>query len=596
MATSGAAFHRDEPLLPEEQLGDGGRRVSGGSAAGAAGRIHLPHWPPATPRSLTLPRTNLFVNAEVSAQRYPDKPFLVYYDSLLTFDGFKAEAEALAGHLQQVCGVKAGDRVLLYLQNSPQWVLAFYAILRANAVVVPVNPMNRSDELRHYIDDTGTTTAFVAQDLLPQLQPLHREHAGHGLQHLVVATYSDHLTAPTDLRVPDFVAAPRDVPSQPGVVAWTDARAAGHAPGPLTAGPDDPCVMPYTSGTTGAPKGCVHTHRSVMSTLVAGTVWFRRSQDSVFLSPLPFFHVTGMSGSMNGPLYVGATVVVMSRWDREVAARCIERYRVDTWQSITAMMVDFLANPDLARHDLSTLQVVRGGGAAMPEAVALRLKQLVGLDYIEGYGMSETMAATHINPPQRPKPQCLGIPVFDVDARIIDPDTLREVPPGESGEVIVHGPQVMQGYWNNPEATAAAFVEIDGKRFLRTGDLARVDEDGYFFMTDRLKRMINASGYKVWPAEVEALMYRHPAIQEACVIAARDERRGETVKALVVLQAGHTASADEIVAWCHEHMAAYKAPRTVEIVARLPKSGSGKLMWRELQEAENRRTLRQETS
>jgi fatty-acyl-CoA synthase len=549
---------------------------------------HLAHGPPATPRGLTLPRTNLFYNVEVSAARYPDKPFIVFYDSVLTFAGFKDEAEALAGHLQNACGGKAGDRVLLDMQNSPQWVVAFYAILRANAVVVPVNPMNRSDELRHYVEDTGATVAFVAQDLLAQMLPLHRPSEGGGLRHLVVATYSDHLTRPTDLRVPDFVAAPRNVQSVPGVVTWTEARAAGHAPGPLVAGPDDPCVMPYTSGTTGAPKGCVHTHKSVMSTLVGGVVWFRRSQDSVYLSPLPYFHVTGMSGSMNGPLYAGATVVVLGRWDRDVAARCIERYRIDTWQSITAMMVDFLANPELARHDLSSLQVVRGGGAAMPEAVVRRLKDLVGLDYVEGYGLSETMAATHLNPPQRPKPQCLGIPVFDVDARIVDPDTLREVPRGESGEVVVHGPQVMQRYWNNPDATAAAFVEIDGKRFLRTGDLARIDEDGYFFMTDRLKRMINASGYKVWPAEVEALMYRHPAIHEACVIDSRDERRGETVKALVVLRPGHTASEEDIATWCHAHMAAYKAPRIVQIVPALPKSGSGKVMWRELQEAENR--------
>ena len=559
----------------------------------AAHPAHFAHWPRATPRGLTLPRTNVFVNAEVSAARYPDKPCLVFYDSVLSYADFKAEAEAMAGHLQQACGVKAGDRVLLYMQNSPQWVLAFYAILRANAVVVPVNPMNRTDELRHYVADTGATTAFVAQDLLDQVLSLQRD--GAGLRHVVVATYSDHLTQPTDLRVPDFVAAPRDVPALPGVVPWVDARAAGHRPGPLTAGPDDPCVMPYTSGTTGAPKGCVHTHRSVMSTLVGGVVWFQRCQDSVYLSPLPFFHVTGMSGSMNGPLYAGATIVVLARWDRDVAARCIERWRVDTWQSITAMMVDFLAHPELARFDLSSLQVVRGGGAAMPEAVALRLKQMTGLDYIEGYGMSETMAATHINPPQRPKPQCLGIPVFDVDARIVDPATLQELPPGESGEVVVHGPQVMQGYWNDPEATAAAFVEIDGKRFLRTGDLARIDDDGYFFMTDRLKRMINASGYKVWPAEVEALMYRHPAIQEACVIAARDAKRGETVKALVVLRAGHAATPDEIAAWCREHMAAYKAPRILQIVASLPKSGSGKVLWRELQEAENRTPNEQES-
>ncbi len=548
---------------------------------------HFRHWPHATPRSLSLPRTSVFDNLASSAARYPDKSAIIFYDSVLSYAGLKAESEVLAGHLQRVCGVARGDRVLLMMQNSPQWVVAFFAILRAGAVVVPVNPMNRTDELQHYVDDTGATAAFVAQDLLTQLLPLHRVRADDGLQHLVVATYSDHLTAPTDLHVPEFLAASRNVPVVAGVVAWTDALSAALEPGLLATGPDDPCVMPYTSGTTGVPKGCVHTHHSVMSTLVGGVVWFNRNQDSVYLSPLPFFHVTGLSGSLNGPLYLGATIVILARWDRDVAARCIERYRVDTWQSITAMMVDFLANPELGRYDLSSLKVTRGGGAAMPEAVARRLKDLLGLDYVEGYGMSETMAATHINPPHRPKPQCLGIPVFDVDARIIDPETLRELPSGESGEVVLHGPQVMQGYWNNLQASAAAFVELDGRRFLRTGDLARVDEDGYFFMTDRLKRMINASGYKVWPAEVEALMYRHPAIQEACVISSRDSKRGETVKALVVLRPGKQVDEADIALWCHDHMAAYKAPRIVQIVPSLSKSATGKVLWRELQEAEN---------
>ena len=187
----------------------------------------------------------------------------------------------------------------------------------------------------------------------------------------------------------------------------------------------------------------------------------------------------------------------------------------------------------------------------MPEALAKRLKEMCDLDYLEGYGMSETMAPTHINPPQRPMKQCLGIPIFDVDARVVDPDTFHELPPGEVGEIVVHGPQVMQGYWRNPKADAETFIELDGKRFLRTGDLARVDEDGYVHMVDRLKRMINASGYKVWPAEVESLLYRHPAILETCVIAARDDRRGETVKAVVVLRpeaVGKTSEQDVIAA------------------------------------------------
>jgi fatty-acyl-CoA synthase len=554
-----------------------------------AGMPHAAHWPAALPWHLTLPETNVFHNAEVSALRYPNKPFIVFYDSPISFARFRDEAERIAGYLQRRCGVQAGDRVLLYMQNSPQWILAFYAILRANAVVVPINPMNRTDELRHYVADSGATTAFVPQDLAEQMLPL--VDGERGLQHLIVATYSDCLSEPTELRVPDFAAEPRKRIDSPAAVAWTDMLAADLSPGPLTQGPDDLCVMPYTSGTTGHPKGCMHTHRSLMSTLVGGVNWFQRTQDSVFLSVLPFFHVTGLVGSLHGPLYAGATIVVLPRWDRDAAALCMQRYQVNTWQAITTMVVDFLSNPRLGEFDLSSLRVVRGGGASMPAAVAAKLLELTGQHYIEGYGMSEAMAATHINPMHRPKPQCLGIPVFDVDARVVDPETLRELPQGETGEVIIHGPQVMQGYWNEPEATRDVFVEIDGKRFLRTGDLAMVDEDGYFFMVDRLKRMINASGFKVWPAEVEALMYKHPAILEACVIAAHDDKRGETVKAFVVLREDQRGQVDEtaIAAWARDHMAAYKSPRIVEFVDALPKSGSGKVMWRELQELENRK-------
>jgi fatty-acyl-CoA synthase len=553
---------------------------------------HHAHWPPGLPRHLTLPETHLYYNVEVSARRYPHKPFIVYYDSPLSYAEFHDQCERIAGYLQQVCGVRAGDRVLLYMQNSPQWVLAYYGILRANAVVVPINPMNRSEELRHYVADSGASTALVAQDLYPQIAPLLRSEPAAGLQHLLVAAYSDYLHRPTDLNLPPVVAARREAIDAPGVTLWAEMLARGLCPGPLTAGPDDLCVMPYTSGTTGQPKGCMHTHRSTMSTLVGGVQWFNRTQDAVYLSVLPFFHVTGMSGSMNGPLYAGATIVLLTRWDRDVAAQCMQRHRVTVWQAISTMVVDFLANPRLGEYDLSSLQGIRGGGAAMPEAVAKKLKDLTGLDYVEGYGMSETLAATHINPPQRPKPQCLGIPVFDVDARVLDPQTLQEVAAGETGEIVIHAPQVMQGYWRQPQATAESFVELEGKRFLRTGDLAYVDQDGYYFMVDRLKRMINASGYKVWPAEVEALMYRHPAIHEACVIAARDARRGETVKALVVLKDGAQGrvSADDIIHWTHEHMAAYKSPRIVEFVDSLPKSGSGKILWRELQERELART------
>jgi fatty-acyl-CoA synthase len=253
------------------------------------------------------------------------------------------------------------------------------------------------------------------------------------------------------------------------------------------------------------------------------------------------------------------------------------------------MIIDLFASPNVASFDLKSLRYLSGGGAAMPQAVAERLKREFGITFAEGYGLTETAAPTHSNLPERAKLQCLGIPIFGVDSRIVDPDTLRPMPIGEVGEIVSHGPMIFKGYWGHPEATRAAFVEIDGKPFFRTGDLGRMDEEGYFFITDRLKRMINCSGFKVWPAEVEAMLYDHPAIQEACVIGARDQYRGETVKAVVVLRKNFDTTEKEIVDWAREKMAAFKVPRVIEFVDALPKTATGKILWRELQEKENRK-------
>ena len=547
-------------------------------------------WPADLPHSLAVPRTPLHYNVEVSARRYPDKPMAIFYDTPLSYAQAWRETEALAGYLQQRCGVRRGDRVLLLMQNSPQFIIAYYAILRADAMVVPVNPMNLTGELRHYIDNAGTAVAIVGQELYPQLQPL---LGAATLAHAVVATYSDYLRSESAFRIPEACLAARVACSEPGAIAWQAALDERLAPAPSQAGPDDLCVMPFTSGTTGLPKGCIHTHATVMFTAVAGAVWFRSIPDTVVLATLPFFHVTGMQGSMNSPIYMGSTIILMQRWDRDTAAQLIRQHRVNSWTNISTMAIDFLANPALEDYDLSSLTRIGGGGAAMPEAVAQKLHDLTGLDYIEGYGLTETIAPTHINPYDRPKKQCLGIPIFDTDARVVEPGTTREVARGEVGEILSRGPQIFKGYWRNPEATAAAFVELDGQTYFRTGDLGRVDEQGYFFIVDRLKRMINAAGYKVWPAEVETILYRHPDVQEACVIGTPDPTRGETVKALVVVKAGRAGavSAEEIIGWARANMAAYKIPRVIQFVDHLPKSATGKVLWRTLQEQEFNRTV-----
>jgi fatty-acyl-CoA synthase len=557
-------------------------------------RAHFKFWPSRLPRSITAPAGSLWHNLAVSALRYPEKNALVFFDSATTYAQLQHKAELLAQYLLEL-GVKKGDRVVVCMQNCPQLVISHFAVLRIDAVVVPVNPMNKAQELKHYIVDPDTQVAITTADLAFEwaaasnaLTPEQR------LRHLVVSQFTDDLGNTTADDMPpawrDWLLPQRPVPDLIGTQShtWAATQVQRRISMPaVSATSQDLSVLPYTSGTTGLPKGCMHTHGSVMHNAAASSLWSSGTSANVTLCAVPMFHITGMVSVMHASIFGSATLVIMPRWDRDLAGRLISRHQVTHWTNIPTMVIDLLASPSFDQYDLSSLVYIGGGGAAMPQAVAQRLWEQFGLRYAEGYGLTETAAPSHSNPPDATKQQCLGVPFVSAEARVIDPDTLREVPQGEQGEIIMHGPMNFTGYWKNPEATAKAFIEFEGKQFFRSGDLGRVDEDGYFFLTDRLKRMINASGFKVWPAEVEALMFKHPAIAEACIIASQDAYRGETVKAVVVLRATHASSTeDEILQWCREHMAVYKAPRIVQFVSALPKSGSGKVMWRALQEAE----------
>ncbi|MEJ8824159.1 long-chain fatty acid--CoA ligase [Variovorax humicola] len=559
-------------------------------------RPHFKFWPARLPKSITVPATSLWHNLATSAARYPDKPALVFFGRVITYSDFLAQTERLAGTLHAL-GVKRGDRVMLDMQNSPQLVIAHFAILRANAVVVPVNPMNRAEELKHYIVDPDAKVAITTGDLAAELAKASDAlPPDQRLAHMVVTQFTDAFDADVqgdDAPAPawrDWLLTRHPLPRLAGgkVTSWTDAMGAGHMPPLHVVGANDMALLPYTSGTTGLPKGCIHNHSSLNHNAFAAQLWGLGSSEGVMLAVVPMFHITGTVSLMHTTIVFGGTMVIMPRWDRDVAGRLISRWKVTSWTNIPTMVIDLLASPNFANYDLSSLTYIGGGGAAMPQAIAQRLLDLYGLKYQEGYGLTETAAPSHANPFENPKQQCLGIPYMSTDSRVVDPDTLREMPIGESGEIITHGPEVFQGYWKRPDATAAAIVEFEGKRFFRTGDMGRMDEDGYFFMTDRLKRMINASGFKVWPAEVELLMFKNPAIQEACIIATKDDYRGESVKAVVVLRATHKDTTEQqIIDWCRENMAVYKIPRKVQFVDSLPKSGSGKVMWRVLQEAEN---------
>jgi fatty-acyl-CoA synthase len=543
---------------------------------------HFRFWPKGVARELRVPRVTLPHYLDVAARRYPDKPAIVYGGGVTTYAQLRQRVDALAAYLQQRLAVGPGDRVLLASQNCPQFVVAFYAVLRAGAVVVPVNPMSKAAEVRYYAQDSGARVAFVAQDLLPHVEP-------ELFDAVVVHAYSDAVAAgcPAE-EIPDWVAAPRLPLAGAKQHGFEEALALALPLDPERTGPDDLAVLPYTSGTTGHPKGCMHTHATVLASLASSQVWKQLNVESVVLAVAPLFHMLGLQNGMNLPIVLGGTAVMMPRWNPVVAARLIERHRVTAWTAPPAMLLDFFSNPEASRRDLSSLALLSGGGAAMPEAVSAMLAERYGLAYNEGYGLTETASFLHANPLARGKRQCLGMPTQGVDSRVIDPVTLQELPAGEVGELVTCAPQVMLGYWNNPGADREAFIEIDGRRFFRTGDLAMVDDEGYFFLRDRLKRMINASGYKVWPAEVESAMYEHPAIHEACVIAVPDGRQGEAVKALVVLKPGLRGEVSEqaVIDWARQRMAVYKAPRFVEFIDRLPKSGTGKILWRELQEAQ----------
>ena len=557
---------------------------------------HHRWWPKGVPHALRVPRVTLPHYLQTAAARYPDKPALIFADTSISYDELDRRVQAVAAYLQQRMAVNPGDRVLLISQNCPQYVVCFYAILTVGAVVVPVNPMSTLQEVRYFMQDCGARVACVAQELLGQVQPLMEgvslqtsTEDNAGLSSVLVHAYADHLSPEAVACLPPAMQAPFVPLHREGLHAHTQACAHATPLQPVAVSCEDLAVLPYTSGTTGHPKGCCHSHQSVLASNLASQVWRHLHVDSVFLCVAPLFHMLGMQNGMNVPLTLGATVVMLPRWDAQRALEAVERHRVSVWAAPPAMVMDFFAQPEANTRDLSSLTVLSGGGAAMPEAVAKRLWEQFGLSYNEAYGLTETASFLHANPIARGKRQCLGMPSQGVESIIVDPQTLQPLPVGDVGELLTRGPQLMQGYWRNEAANQEAFVVVAGKRFFRTGDLAMVDEEGYFFMRDRLKRMINASGFKVWPAEVESIMYAHPAVQEACVIASPDVKRGETVLALVVLKPQVTVSEEDLLAWCREAMATYKAPRLIRFVEQLPKSGTGKILWRELQAQEHER-------
>lgn len=547
---------------------------------------HFKKWPSGIPKSVDFPDQSLIDNLYASVQKTPERTAMIFYGAEFTYAELLHDIERLSGYLQSTLMLKTGEPVLLYLQNSPQFIISYYGILHAGGVVVPVNPMSRHAEVAYLQADTDARILMAGGEVFEHAVPLLL--AGK-LEQILVTNYAERVDPAYDLKLPaSLVYREEDKIQALGCTLWSNAIQSARPQPPVKRTAHDLAIIPYSSGTTGQPKGCMHSHASTMATAVGGVLWHQFEEHSISLVTLPLFHVTGMQGAMNGPIYAGGTMVIMARWDREVAAELIKRYQITRWRSISTMAIDMVNDPKLMSYDLSSLKAIGGGGAAMPAPVAHKLKEMTGLDYLEGYGLSETMAATHLNPPQEPRAQCLGIPVFDVKSCVWSPESGEILAPNEIGEILMAGPQVFLGYWRRPEDTEAAFVTLDGTRYFRSGDIGYMDEDGFFYMVDRLKRMINVSGFKVWPAEIEAMMHAHPDIAEACVIGSTHPRKGEAVKAIIVpTDPASPPKADEIITWCKSIMAAYKCPKLIEYMDHLPKSGSGKVMWRALTDAEN---------
>ncbi len=553
--------------------------------------LHHAHWPAGVPLRLPAPESGLFSQFAHHAQRAPDQTAIDYYGRRISYRALHQAALSLAGYMQQRLNVRRGDRVLIMMQNCPQFAIAYYAILRCDAVVVSVSPMSSVEEIRHYVQDSGARVLVTMQDLLERVEPFLAD--GH-LLGAIVGAYADFAGQPRDvpfMQIPAFVLEPRRAEQlaacRDPLHDFAGALAAGIAPTAMTASAADLAVIGYTSGTTGKPKGAMLSHQAFALVVTQRSLWFSGGADCSDLVILPISHVAGM-GAMNQSLCEGRTMVLLARWDAAAVPALIEQRRIDRWAAVTPMLVELLSRSELDQHDISSLKCLYGGATAMPEAVAAQVRERFGVPFIECYGMTETCGSTHINPPQAPRLQCGGIAQINVDARIIDPATGAELGVGQAGEIVMHCPFQFEGYWNQPEANALAFIEIEGKRFVRSGDIGHYDENGYFYITDRLKRMINASGLKVWPAEIEACLFGHPAVQEACVISARDAHRGETVKVLVVCKPGTAhVSAEEIIEWTRTRLAAYKVPRQVEFVDVLPKTPAGKLMWRVVQDQQN---------
>ena len=514
------------------------------------------------------------------ADEAADRPFLYYFDTALTGAAVEADSDALAAALA-ARGLRRGDRIALFLQNVPQFVIAVLAAWKLGAVAVPVNPMLKERELRYVLADSGAKAVISLQDLWNSVAA--PASAGTAVTVAIATSPLDYL-----VHAPPPLLAGVARTATPGAADFGELvrEYRGARPDPVTLGPDDVALLTYTSGTTGEPKGAMNTHGNVVFNACTFRQWMSLTPRDVVLGGAPLFHITGLIAHVAVGMLVPMPIVLGYRFEPAAIIRLAERYRCTfTVMAITAFTA--LANdPSVAEADLSSLTKAYSGGAPIAPSIVERFEREVGPYIHNVYGLTETTSPSHAVPFGRRAPVdpvsgalSVGVPVFSTLARILD-DAGNELPPGEVGEIAVSGPMVVPGYWNRPDATERTLPGGE----LRTGDIGFMDRDGWFYLVDRKKDMIVASGYKVWPREVEDTLVRHPAVREAAVIGVPDPYRGETVWAYVSLRPGASATPEELTGFCRAELAAYKYPRRIEVLPDLPKTPTGKLLRRELRQ------------
>lgn len=495
-----------------------------------------------------------------AAERTPDKTAIIFRDQSTTYHELDQRVNQVANGLLTL-GIKKGDRVGIFMHNLPLFAEAYYGILRIGATVVPLNPLYKPAEIAFILNDCEAKAAITIGMFYPVLQAARAEIPS--LRHIVVAA-----------------------PETPeGATSWRHTFGdAPDLPPPVAAiAPDDVAVICYTSGTTGKPKGAMLTHQNFLSncTQMNSAQRIGLNSDDVVWVGLPLFHIYAMNVAMNVAVLVNATMVFMERFEAAAALEMIQKYKVTAVHGAPPMYIAWASLPNAKDYDFSSLRYCGSGAAALPVQIIETFKAATGVDITEGYGLTEAAPVVTTNAAGLvSKPGSVGVAAPGIEVKLVDPITGEDVPVGQVGELICRGPHVMKGYYNRPEANADTLK--DG--WLHTGDLATVDSDGYYYIVDRLKDMINVSGFNVYPREVEELLFRHPAIAEAAVVQAPDAYQGESVFAFVVLKPGATATESEIIEYCRANLAVFKAPKRIAIRDSLPKNNTGKVLRRELRD------------